>query len=369
MRGESAGGVGAPWFDEGMDADADALREQSRALWATVACFVLGALAGAAVLWGNPRPFAGDGSVILPAALIAGVITGAAFVVSTLLHRAGETEGMPPWQALISNLSTVAVTIALGGVAGLGVLLAGEVLASGLRGLELSAIGGGALTGVASAIGGRLAFRMGVDLSTRSLAGLLFSFLVIGTLFAMITAGDPTWWERNFSQLGIGDGSWAFNGTLIVAGVLVATVGSYIGRDLHRMRGDSALRRIGAIVIVWALAGAALTAVGLFPVHTMRVPHLIAAFAALVLMLVAAVITARALPAAPRTLRVVTVGLVVLVAVAVVLTFGFRMLSVTVLEGIVIALVLLWLSTFVQFLAVLAPATPRVSARPTLLHP
>ena len=52
MRGESAGGVGAPWFDEGMDADAAALREQSRALWATVACFVLGALASGLLLYG-----------------------------------------------------------------------------------------------------------------------------------------------------------------------------------------------------------------------------------------------------------------------------------------------------------------------------
>ena len=59
---------------------------------------------------------------------------------------------------------------------------------------------------------------------------------MIGTLFAMVTAADPRWWEANFSQLGVG---WAFNGTLVVAGLLVATVGSYIGRDLHRLLGES----------------------------------------------------------------------------------------------------------------------------------
>ncbi len=351
-----------------MDETTRALREQARALWATVGCFVLGALAGAAALWGVSRPFTGDGSVIIPAALITGVIAGAAFVASTLVHRSGETRRMPAWQALVSNLSTVAVTVALAGVAALGVLLAGEVLASGLQGLELSTWGGAAFTGATSAIAGRFAYRMGIDLSTRDLAALLFAFLIIGTLFAMITAGDPTWWERNFSQLGIGDGSWAFNGTLIVAGVLVATVGSYIGRDLHRMLGDAALRRIGVVVIVWALAGAALTAVGLFPVDTMRVPHLIAAFAALLLMLVAAIISTRALPEPPRMLRVVTVTLIAAVVVAVVLTFGLRLFSATVLEGIVIALVLLWMSTFVQVLAVLAPGASRPSTRESLLR-
>lgn len=352
-----------------MDAKtAAALREQTRALWATGGCFVLGALAGAAVLWGAPRPFAGDGSVILPVALITGVIAAAAFVVSTLLHRRGETRGMPGWQALVSNLSSVAVTVALFGVTALGVLLAGEVLASGLQGLELSTWGGAAFTGVAAAIAGRLAFRLGVELSTGDLSALLFSFLLIGTLFAMITATDPTWWQRNFSQLGIGDGSWAFNGTLVIAGVLVATVGSYIGRDLHRMLGDAALRRIGLVVIVWTLAGAALTAVGLLPVHEARVAHLIAAFAALGLMLAATVVTAGAVPDAPRMLRVITIALVALVIVAVLLTFVARVISVTVLEGIVIALVLLWLSTFVQLLAILAPSTPRTSTRPSLLH-
>ena len=352
-----------------MDATARALREQALALWATVICFVTGALAGAAALWGNPRPFAGDGSVILPAALITGVITGAAFVVSTLLHRRDETDGMPAWQTLVSNLSTIAVTLALAGVAALGVLLAGEVLAVGLQGLELSAAAGGAFTGVTSAIGGRLAFRVGVDLSTRDLAALLFAFLIIGTLFAMITARDPTWWERNFSQLGVGDGSWAFNGTLVVAGILVATTGSYIGRDLHRMLGDDALRRIGLVVLFWAAAGASLAAVGLFPVHRTPIPHLIAAFAALVLMLVAAILTTRALPDPPRMLRIATIALVLFVALAVVLTFPLRVLSVTVLEGIIIALVLLWLSTFVQLLAVLAPDESRPSERQSLLHP
>ncbi|WP_309064863.1 hypothetical protein [Microbacterium sp.] len=38
-----------------------ALRELVRTMWATVACFVLGAAAGTVVLWGADRPFSGDG--------------------------------------------------------------------------------------------------------------------------------------------------------------------------------------------------------------------------------------------------------------------------------------------------------------------
>ncbi len=343
------------------------LRELVRALWATGICFAIGALAGTAVLWGAARPFSGDGSVIIPVALVAGVIAGGAFVVSAVMYRGGETAPMPPWQAAVSHVSAGAVAVAHAGVTALGVLLAGEVLATGLQGLELPAVGGGAFTGVASAIGGRLAFRSGIRLRTGDLAVLLFAFLAIGTLFAMITATDPAWWERSFSQLGIGSGGWAFNGTVVVAGLLVATTGSYLGRDLHRMLGDGALRPIAAVVLTWVAAGIALGAVGLLPLDTVPIPHAIAAFGALALLMAAVILTTGVIGARPM-LRVLTVVLVVLVAAALALTFGARMLSVTALEGVVVALVLLWLSTLAQLLGILAPDVSRPSAWHSPMH-
>ena len=110
-------------------------------------------------------------------------------------------------------------------------ILAAWVCAAVGLAFGLIALSGGPLTATASAAAGWLAFQAGVELRTRDLATLLFSYLTIGTVFAMITAADPRWWERHFSALGSG---WAFNVTMIVAGLLVATIGSYIGRDLHR---------------------------------------------------------------------------------------------------------------------------------------
>ena len=123
---------------------------------------------------------------------------------------------------------------------------------------------------MATALGGRLAFQAATGLDTSDLATLLFTFLVIGTVFAMLTASEPTWWEHNFSQLGIGQAVWAFNGTLVVAGLLVGTIGSYIGRDLRRLLKDEAFPKIAAVVALWALAGLALAAVGWFPLDTAR---------------------------------------------------------------------------------------------------
>ncbi|WDH79097.1 DUF998 domain-containing protein [Microbacterium esteraromaticum] len=343
-----------------MDNTQRLLHAQARALWATLFCFVLGAVAGLAALWGTARPFTGEGSVIVPTALITGVITAGAFVVSTLMHRRGETFPMPRWQAVISDIAAIAVTIAIAGVAGLGVLLAGEIIGTGLQGLELSPIGGGLIVGVAAAVGGRLAFDAGIELRTGDIAALLFAFLIIGTLFAMITAADPTWWQRNFSQLGSGGGGWAFNGTLVIAGMLVATTGLYIGRDLHRLYGDRMLRRIAVVALAWVVSGLALAAVGLLPINRFPTAHDILAVGTMVLIVVAVVLSARVL-AGGRMLRVITTVLVVLVVAAVVMTVAFSLMSVTALESIVIGLVLLWMTTFARVLAILGPTRSRPS--------
>ncbi|HIW45928.1 MAG TPA: DUF998 domain-containing protein [Candidatus Yaniella excrementigallinarum] len=342
------------------------MREQAHALWATVCCFILGTIAGIILLWGDTRPFTGGGSVLLPAALIAASITAAAFLISTLFYRRGETRPMPRWQAAVSNISAISVTIAMGGVAGLGVLLTGQVLTTGLQGLEFGQLGGGLFTGVAAAFGGRLAFQAGVQLSTRDIANLLVSFLVIGTVFTMLTGTDPDWWERNFSQLGVGTGAWAFNGTVIIAGLLVATIGLYIGRDLHRLLDDDALRHIAIVVIVWVAAGGTLVAVGGMPTDQLPIAHTIAAFTTLVLFVAAAALTTAALSHPPAVLRTVTVMVVLLIIMCTGLTLFVPGLSFTALESIVVGLVLLWLTTVIRVLNILVPNVSKTSQRSRL---
>lgn len=344
------------------------MARESRAVWATAVCFLIGSGLGTLLLWGNPRPIAGDGSVGLPAAAVAGVIAAASFVSSTFLHRRDEQAAMPRWQRIISGASAVSLTVAFAGVTALGVLLAGEVLGVGLQGLELPALGGGIITGVASAVAGRLTFAAGVGLRTADLAAVLFAYLVIGTLFAMLTAADPRWWETNFSQLGIGTGAWAFNGTLVVAGILIATVGSYIGRDLHRILGDGSLGRIAWVVVLWAVTGVALAGVGLFPLEDIAILHDIAAIATIVLFVAAGALTTTVMPGPPLPLLLTTIGVALLLLIAFVLAYIVDLYSITVLEAIVIGLGLLWLTTLVRVLAVLTPDASRPSARGSLLN-
>lgn len=343
------------------------LRNQTRAFWATLVSFAFGASTALVLFWGTSRPFGGTPSLMLPIAVLAACTAIVAFGVSTAMHHRGETLPMPSWQKAISHVTTAAVTLAYGGVTALSVLLVGQLVGPSLPGLEFAAPGSAILSGLACALAGRFAFHSGIDVNTQDLAALLFTFLVVGTVFAMLNEADGTWWERNFSQLGIGTSGWAFNFTLIIAGLLITTIGSYIGRDLHRVLKDRALQQVTITVLLWGAAGVALTLVGVFPLDQQPIAHLIAAFAALVLLVAAAGYSQHVLPGAPFVLRAVTTMLVILIVLSVVITFAVPVLTATALEGIVVGLSLLWMTTFVQVLGVLSPQRSVPSQRRRLI--
>jgi hypothetical membrane protein len=345
------------------DARGDAARQESRAIVAAWASFGAGLALALVALAGGPRPIAGEGSVAEPAAGIAAIVTAAGFVLSTLLHRRSETAPMPGWQRAVSHASTVALTLAFAAVAYLGVLTAGEILAQGLQGLEAPLIGGALLTALPSAAGGWLAWQAGVELRTRDLATLLFVFLTIGTVFSMLTAADPRWWERHFSELGAG---WAFNATVIVAGLLVATIGAYVGRDLHRWLGDARLPAIAAVVALFAATGVALAGVGAFPVAHAPTLHDIAAFGSLGLFALTAVVVTLVMPGPPAAMRWTTLGAGAAIVAALLLWRPAGLYNAAALEAIAVGIAFVWMTTLVRTLSACAPDASRPSAVPSL---
>jgi len=344
----------------------DRIERDTHATWAAWIGFAAGAVLGTLLLWGPARPLAGEGSIGLPAAGVTALGAAAGFAAGTLLHRREETAGMPPWQRVVSHVSDAAVALALAGVSALAVLCLGEVLAVGLDGLEVAPLGGGLLIGAATAAASAAGFGLGARLRTDDLVGLLFAFLVAGTLFSMLTAADPRWWERNFSQLGAGGSAWAFNGTLVLGGLLLAVVGSYVGRDLHRVLGDDALRRIAVVVALFAATGLALALIGVFPLYRAPVPHLIAAVGTLILMAASAVAVVIVMPGPPPALVVTTAGVGAGLVLAVLLWQPLHLYSATGLEAVAVGLAFVWLTSLMRALAAITPDETRPSARPAL---
>ena len=341
---------------------------EERSTLAAWGAFGLGLVFGLIALGGEPRPItsiATEPNVAQPTAGIAATITAASFLLSTLLHRRHETGDMPTWQRAISHVSTATLTVSFAAVAFMAVLTGSEVLALGLQGFEMPTLAGAMLAGTASAAGGWLAFQAGIELRTSNLTALLFSYLTIGTLFAMITSADPRWWQLHFSRLG---SDWAFNLTLIVAGLLVAAIGLYLGRDLHRWMGDTSLGGIAWVVALFAATGIAVACVGLIPTQTVPLPHNIAAFGALGLFALTAVAVTIVLPGPPRMLMLTTLGAGVGIAVAMLLWRPVAIYNLAALEVIAVGILFVWLTTLVRTVGANTPSQSRRSTRSRLLR-
>ena len=90
----------------------------------------------------------------------------------------------------------------------------------------------------------------------------------------MLGATDPHWWRLNLSALGMvrNASAAAFNGTLIVAGVMVTTIARYATAALSvresRDRRGRDIVRVGLILI-----GVLLACAGIFPVDRFFLLH------------------------------------------------------------------------------------------------
>lgn len=113
-------------------------------------------------------------------------------------------------------------------------------------------------------------------MTTMHLALGVLVVLVGGILLSITTTTDPLWWHLHFSRLGtFRDTSGSlFNGTLIVAGFLVAIFANHVRRDLSRL-GRAAGRRGSGVAAQAFLTtiGVNLTLVGFVPLNLNRTIH------------------------------------------------------------------------------------------------
>src|SRR5690606_5387991 len=80
-------------------------------------------------------------------------------------------------------------------------------------------------------------YASGGNISTATIPMLLIILMVTGSMTSMLTADNKEWWHDNFSALGGGIG-WSastFNLTMIIAGIILASMSIYLASDLNAM--------------------------------------------------------------------------------------------------------------------------------------
>lgn len=312
-------------------------------------------------------PLWGDDSVGLVAAVCAALVGGLVFAV--VYVRASRRRVRWRLRARPRRiLDILGLTLTAAGMALLLVSSVFAVLGLAFRDLELDPLS--ATVVVVGTVGG-MAYVLGtlaVDITTPRLAVLLGLFLIGGVLASMLTAETPDWWRFNFSALGMGDAVSAsiFNVTVIVAGVVLATLADYLTVDLHARgsRAGGGARDAGAIRVVRTLlvvVGAALVGVGAVPVSLNATLHVV--IACLLLTGFAALIVAvpSLVAGLPRSFLTTTTVFVATLGILVLLFWPIGYLNLTALELLAVAVVFAWLTLFTR--AVSVPERARVAAR------
>lgn len=327
------------------------LEAVAAALVGGLVAFVVG-LVALAVMDGATHPLAGSRSVGIVAAALAAVAAGASFVGaylrSTDPRHAATTQRLGGFMRVVAGGSLTVVAM---GFAYLAVLTVALVFQEGFAGLELDTLGGAIAVAIAAGAAAYLAHPLGEEIDTRVLGALVPAFLVVGVLFSMLTASDSSWWEVHFSELGAGGGisGLAFNGTLVISGLLVATMAAYLTHDLERAVPEGG--RTAWVGRLLAAIGVLMMLTGIVRVDVAEWLHIgLAAGMVLVFLALCAALPWVA-PGLPRGVHAISSLMVVGTILALLLWVPIGYYNFTGFEFAACGLIFVWLTTFLRAVA------------------
>ncbi|KJL29040.1 hypothetical protein RL72_00357 [Microbacterium azadirachtae] len=261
------------------------MRETDALLTGAIA-FVLGFLVASVVFWNRTLSITGAWSVGEVAACGGAAVALLSFLAGRIGLRLEAVEAPEKRDPDAANdgfaapgqrlrwYELIAIALAHAAVALLAWFGLAALLEAGFRDAPVFPFPGAVLVAVALALTGYVCYLSAIALSPTSISLILAVYLVIGALTAMLEASDPHWWRDNLSALGMSSNasSPAFNGTLIVAGVMVTTIARYATAALPvpepRDERGRTIVRVGLILI-----GVLLALVGIFPVDRFFLLH------------------------------------------------------------------------------------------------
>ncbi len=339
---------------------------EAAALLVGAVCFLVGFVVSLPVFWGRELAITGSASLGAFVAIGGAAVAALAFVVGRFAMRShyeaadatprrdrfADTDDRLRWYDL------AAIAFAHAAVAYLGWLGIAQLLEQSFTDAPVFALPGAILVAVSFALTAYVCFLSAVALTPMSLSLVLAIFLVVGAFASMLAASDPHWWQDNLSALGMSTNvsAVAFNGTLVIAGIMVTTISRYatagLPVDTREQRRGRRIVRGGLI-----LMGIFLACVGIFPVDEFFALHNTVATGMAVVFAVVVVGLPWFLPTIARVF--VALGWIyVLVIVMLGVFFAVGYYNLTAVELIAAVLIFSWIIVFLRTAgAVGAPLT------------
>lgn len=329
---------------------------EAAALLVGAVCFLVGFVVSLPVFWGRELAITGSASLGAFVAIGGAAVAALAFVVGRFAMRSHyeAADAMPRRDRFADTddrlrwYDLAAIAFAHAAVAYLGWLGIAQLLEQSFTDAPVFALPGAILVAVSFALTAYVCFLSAVALTPMSLSLVLAIFLVVGAFASMLAASDPHWWQDNLSALGMSTNvsAVAFNGTLVIAGIMVTTISRYatagLPVDTREQRRGRRIVRGGLI-----LMGIFLASVGVFPVDEFFALHNTVATGMAVVFAVVVVGLPWFLPTIPRVF--VALGWIyVLVIVMLGVFFAVGYYNLTAVELIAAVLIFSWIIVFLR---------------------
>ncbi len=223
-------------------------------------------------------------------------------------------------------------------------------------GAEIDPFGSSTIVALATGMAGYITYLSAVQMNSMRIAVLLALFLVSGTFISMLSASDPNWWYVHFSSLGADSGvsSYAFNGTLIIAGVAMVGLTKHITDDFKKLQHEKGLAKrtkAKALTICIVGIGIMLALVGAFVYNVFPTIHNLAAGGMAIFFLLIILALPWLTPDFPKAFFVASYGLFAALLLSVWLYQTAGYFNLTIFELVAAAIIFTWLIVFVRYIA------------------
>jgi drug/metabolite transporter (DMT)-like permease len=335
------------------------VKVESRAIYAALLGGAIGALVGMLIFQGGGVTLFERGiSLGFVVAILGGVLALLTYLIVDRRRLARPTEKLSWWGYVTSRIDTWALALVHGLLAFLVYALLFYIVGQSFIGAKLDVWASSVLTALAAGFASYVVYLSVERMNAVRVSMLLAAFLVSGTFISMLTASNPQWWYYHFSSLGASGGvsAYAFNATLIIAGLVVVALSKYITDDFLKLQGDDTKKGSARHVIFQTLLsglGIALACVGAFVYDAFPLIHNVSASGMAVLFLLIIVPLPWLMPQFHRAYFLASYLLLAALIASVWLFAGVGYFNLTVFELVAAAIIFTWLVVFVRNLAAL----------------
>ena len=333
-------------------------RTESRAIYVALASAGVGLLTGLALFFSAERVTLFERGVSLGsvASIMAGVVALAVYLLAASYHERPLEKRV--WARTEHLLNIVSLAIVFGLLAFLSCALVFFIISIAFRGATVDMWAASVLLALSLGVASYGTYLMAVGMNAMRVSAILALFLVSGTFISMMTASDPLWWDVHFSSLGAGGGisGYAFNATLIIAGLVIVALSKYIIDDFTRLQQQGHIPKQAKTLLMRGLLagiGISLAFVGLFVYDVFPLTHNIAAFGMAALFGVIIIILPWLVPGFLPAFFVASYALIAGLIVSAWLFWGVGYFNLTIFELVAAAVIFTWLALFVRHVAAL----------------